>query len=122
MSMDQIEGLEPIHENWGDVDLGEKAISLTRSLSQAKQAQQGQRGRQADRQTGSMSTRATSKKSEPSGALLSVLLNSGSVRASESPKFFACGWRVDCMLMGWLIFWFILRNLFHYTTLRHGSK
>ncbi|CAN0536948.1 unnamed protein product, partial [Laminaria digitata] len=22
MSMDQIEGLEPIHENWGDVDLG----------------------------------------------------------------------------------------------------
>ena len=30
MSMDQIEGLEPIHENWGDVDLGEKieAISL----------------------------------------------------------------------------------------------
>lgn len=23
MSMDQIEGLEPIHENWGDVDLGE---------------------------------------------------------------------------------------------------
>lgn len=26
MSMDQIEGLEPIHENWGDVDLGEQAI------------------------------------------------------------------------------------------------
>lgn len=24
MSMDQIEGLEPIHENWGDVDLGEQ--------------------------------------------------------------------------------------------------
>lgn len=24
MSMDQIEGLEPIHENWGDVDLGER--------------------------------------------------------------------------------------------------
>jgi hypothetical protein len=24
MSMDQIEGLEPIHENWGDVNLGEE--------------------------------------------------------------------------------------------------
>lgn len=122
MSMDQIEGLEPIHENWGDVDLGEKAISLTRSLSQAKQAQQAQRGRQADRQTGSMSTRATSKKSEPSGALLSVLLNSGSVMASESPKFFACGGRVDCMLMGWLIFRSFLHDLARPFTSRHGSK
>lgn len=28
MSMDQIEGLEPIHENWGDVDLGELATSV----------------------------------------------------------------------------------------------
>lgn len=26
MSMDQIEGLEPIHENWGDVDLGKRPI------------------------------------------------------------------------------------------------
>lgn len=23
LSMDQIEGLEPVHENWGDVNLGE---------------------------------------------------------------------------------------------------
>jgi hypothetical protein len=24
MSMDQIEGVEPIHENWGDLNLGEE--------------------------------------------------------------------------------------------------
>lgn len=28
MSMDQIEGLEPIHENWGDVDLGESRTAV----------------------------------------------------------------------------------------------
>jgi hypothetical protein len=24
MSMDQIEGVEPVHENWGDINLGEE--------------------------------------------------------------------------------------------------
>lgn len=35
LSMDQIAGMEPIHENWGDVKLGEAFARLTALLSDA---------------------------------------------------------------------------------------
>jgi hypothetical protein len=31
LSMDQIEGLEPVHENWGDLNLGTSLRLLVRS-------------------------------------------------------------------------------------------